>query len=100
MEEAITVSAKRRVHVVMSEELLQEIDELVGRRGRSRFLEEAAAERLQRLRRIEAFERVIAEPTVGIPEWETRESTAEWLREIRKGWGERLQPETPTRPIS
>jgi hypothetical protein len=86
-----TSSERRRAHVVMSIELVREIDALVGRRGRSRFLEEAAAERLQRFRRVAAFDRALAAPTEGIPEWESRESTEEWVREIRRGWEERLQ---------
>jgi hypothetical protein len=93
-----TSSERRRAHVVMSVELVREIDALVGRRGRSQFLEEAAAERLQRLRRVEAFERAIATPTEGIPEWQNRESAEDWVRELRQGWEERLQqgasPET------
>jgi len=38
-----TSSERRRAHVVMPVELVREIDALVGRRGRSRFFEEAAA---------------------------------------------------------
>lgn len=79
-------SARRRAHVVMSVELVREIDALVGRRGRSQFLEEAAAERLQRLRCIAVFERALAKPTDGVPEWETKESAAEWVRELRGEW--------------
>jgi hypothetical protein len=90
-----TSSERRRAHVVMSVELVREIDALVGRRGRSQFLEEAAAERLQRLRRVAAFERAIATPTEGIPEWETRESAEAWVRELRQGWEERLQRVSP-----
>lgn len=88
----MTVSTdRRRAHVTMPVELVEEIDALVGRRGRSRFLEEAAAEKLQILRRVAAFEHAIATPTDTIPEWDTRESTAEWVRELREGWEERLQ---------
>jgi metal-responsive CopG/Arc/MetJ family transcriptional regulator len=86
---------RRRAHVVLPVALLREIDALVGRRGRSRFLEEAASEKLQRLRRIAAFERATAELTVGVPEWETRESAAEWVRELRREWDERLQGVAP-----
>ena len=89
---------RRRAHVVLPSELLREIDALVGRRGRSRFIEEAASDKLQLLRRVAAFERAIAKPTVGVPEWETRESAAEWVRELRRESDERLQEiatETP-----
>jgi hypothetical protein len=71
--------------------LMEEIDALVGRRGRGRFLEEAAAEKLQMLRRVAAFERVMATLTETIPEWATREMTAEWLRELREDRDHRLR---------
>ncbi len=74
---------RRRAHVVISVELVREIDELVGQRGRRQFLEEAAAEKLQHLRRVAAFERALSMPTEGIPEWETRDSTAAWIRQLR-----------------
>jgi metal-responsive CopG/Arc/MetJ family transcriptional regulator len=38
-----------RTHVVIPEELLAEIDQVVGQGGRSRFLETAAREKLDRL---------------------------------------------------
>lgn len=38
-----------RTHVVIPEELLAEIDQVVGQEGRSRFLEIAAREKLDRL---------------------------------------------------
>ncbi len=87
---------RRRAHVTMPVALMEEIDALVGRRGRSRFLEEAAAEKLQMLRRVASFERVMATPTETIPEWDTRESTAEWLREIRGEWNDQLRVDEPT----
>ncbi len=45
-----------RTHVVMSEDVLAAIDEVVGKRGRSRFLEVAATERLERLALAESLE--------------------------------------------
>jgi hypothetical protein len=70
--------------VLQSLELVREIEVLVGRRGRSQYLEVAAAQRLRRLRRVAAFERAIATPTEGIPEWESQESAEEWVRELRE----------------
>ena len=84
-----TTSDRRRAHVTMPVELIEEIDAVVGLRGRSRFLEEAAAEKLQVMRRVAAFERAMAVPTVGVPEWATTESSAAWVRELREEWGER-----------
>ena len=68
----------------MSVELVREIDALVGRRGRSQFLEETAAERLQRLRCVAAFERALATSTERMPEWESRESAEEWVHQLRE----------------
>ena len=78
-------SGRRRAHVVMSSNLLQEIDSRVGQRKRSEFIQEAIEEKLGRLRRVEAFERVVGSVVEGdVAEWETRESTAEWHRALRQ----------------
>jgi metal-responsive CopG/Arc/MetJ family transcriptional regulator len=75
-----------RAHVVMSEDLLEAIDERVGKRGRSRFLEEAAREKLERLELAEALK-----ATAGIaseadyPHWRDRRTSAEWVRRSRRG---------------
>jgi metal-responsive CopG/Arc/MetJ family transcriptional regulator len=45
----------KRTHIVISEELAAEIDSLVGKRGRSAFLSEAAEHELSRRRQIEAL---------------------------------------------
>jgi hypothetical protein len=95
-DEMATSTERRRAHVVMSADLVREIDALVGRRGRSQFIEEAATERLQRLRRVAAFEHAMATPTEGIPEWETKESTAEWVRSLRQEWETRRQRAAPS----
>lgn len=73
-----------RTHVVMSDELLTAIDAVVGKRGRSRFLEEAAAEKLERLELLEALE-----ATAGVakeadyPHWRDRRAITEWVRSVR-----------------
>ncbi len=89
-------SDRRRAHVTMPAELVEEIDALVGRRGRTRFLEQAATQKLQVLRRVAAFERATATPTEMIPEWDTRELAAAWVRELREGWEDRLSRVTGT----
>ena len=74
-----------RTHVVMSDEVLEAIDEVAGKRGRSRFLEQAAKERLERLE----LERALKD-TAGIvhgrgyDHWRDRETTAKWVRKIRE----------------
>ncbi len=73
-----------RTHVVMSDRLLGEIDKRVGERGRSRFLEEAATEKLRRLELEEEIRR-----THGIAQgkrydhWRDRDAAAEWVQKSR-----------------
>jgi hypothetical protein len=74
-----------RTHVVLSDRLLAAIDALVGRRRRSRFLEEAAAEKLARAELAAALR-----ATAGIargPEyrhWRDRKTAAAWVRRTRR----------------
>jgi len=74
-----------RTHVVMSDEVLKAIDEVVGKRGRSRFLEEAAAEKLERLALTEAIRATagVAEGS-GYSHWRDREAAAAWVRKTRR----------------
>ncbi len=74
-----------RTHVVMSDDLLEAIDEKVGERGRSRFLEEAAREKLSRLELEESLQ-----STKGLASgkryahWKDRRTAAGWVREGRR----------------
>jgi hypothetical protein len=45
----------KRTHIVISDELVSEIDTLVGKRGRSSFLSDAAWREVKRLRLLEAL---------------------------------------------
>lgn len=74
-----------RTHVVMTDELLSEIDEIVGERGRSRFLEEAAREKLARLALADSLleTRGIARGR-RYDHWRDRTSSADWVREVRR----------------
>ena len=45
----------RRTHVVLSEELVGDIDTLVGSRQRSNFLTQAAQKELMRIRQLKAL---------------------------------------------
>ncbi len=73
-----------RAHVIVPKELIEAVDDLVGKRGRSRFFAEAAEEKLAR-RRLEETARKAAGSlaAVDIPGWETSESSAEWVRASR-----------------
>jgi len=74
-----------RTHVVMSDEVIDEIDRRVGQRGRSRFLEQAAKEKLARLELEEALD-----ATKGIAtgeryrHWRDAASSSAWVRRGRK----------------
>jgi metal-responsive CopG/Arc/MetJ family transcriptional regulator len=82
-----------RVHVVIPSELVEEVDALVGRRQRSRFITEAiehvlAHERLKRA--AEAVAGSLAD--VDIPGWESSEAAEKWVRSLREEWDQRLDP--------
>lgn len=74
-----------RTHVMLSEEVMAAIDKRVGERGRSRFLEEAAREKLERLELDQALA-----STAGIvtekdyPEFRDQDSINEWVRSQRR----------------
>jgi metal-responsive CopG/Arc/MetJ family transcriptional regulator len=74
-----------RTHVILDDEVIEAIDELVGQRGRSRFLEEAAREKLERVE----LEKALAS-TAGIlkakdyPEFKDQRAINEWVRAQRR----------------
>ena len=73
----------RRTHIIIPEPLVNEIDRLVGKRGRSEFLAQAAEKELRRLQQIEALDGAAAT-------WKDRdhpelaEGAGRWVRELRK----------------
>lgn len=79
-------TTKRRTHVVLPEDLLAKIDELVGKRERSRFIAEVLDAEVQR-RRLSAALREMDGSLADedIPGWETPEAAAEWVRATRRG---------------
>lgn len=80
-----------RTHVVMPKEMIRAIDHLVGRRCRSKFLTEAAEEKLRRLRQRTALEKVAGSlRDVDVPGWETPEAVSEWVAESRAADDARL----------
>ena len=74
-----------RTHVVLPEELVEEMNRVIGPRKRSRFISELVEQERRRRRRVEAFDRVAGSlADVDIPGWETSESASEWVRELRR----------------
>lgn len=77
-------TATKRVHLVIPEELLIEIDALVGPRRRSEFLVDAAREKVERERlRKAAHEYAGALKDAHIPGWETPQAASAWVHALR-----------------
>lgn len=73
-----------RTHVILRDDLVEEVDERVGKRKRSEFINEAVEEKLRSLRLYEAaLEAGGSLRDVDIPGWETRESAIEWVHKMR-----------------
>jgi predicted transcriptional regulator len=78
-----------RVHITLDEDVVGEIDEIAGPRGRSAFIERAVAERLERETRWRRIESSLGSiPDTGHA-WD--EDPAAWVREQRRR-GERRLP--------
>lgn len=76
-----------RTHIVIPKELMESVDELVGRRYRSKFFTEAVEEKLAR-----AASKVVGSlADISIPGWESSKSAAEWVRASRRGDEARLK---------
>jgi hypothetical protein len=75
-----------RTHVILADEVISAIDERVGQHGRSRFLEEAAREKLERLE-LQAAIRDGAGmlKDKDYPHWRDTGSVKEWVRTSRRG---------------
>ncbi len=84
--------SQQRTHIIIPLELVAQIDNMVGKRGRSRFLVEAARKELNRLR----LEQVLTK-TVGV--WkdkdhpELKKGSAHWVTQLRKDEESRLVPD-------
>ena len=83
-------TATRRTHVVFPRRLIDEIDGLVGKRKRSRFMAEAAESRLISLRQLKALNEA-----AGI--WkdddhpELKDGADAWIQSMRQEGEERIQ---------
>ena len=79
----------KRTHIVIPDQLVQEIDMLVGKRGRSTFLADAAWREVRRLRMLKALEEASGS-------WsdkshpEIRDGAAKYISKLRKE-GEKRQ---------
>jgi hypothetical protein len=83
----------KRTHIVIPQALAAEIDTLVGKRGRSAFLTQAAEKELMRLRQIKALESAAGS-------WkdkdhpELKQGAAKWVNKLRREYDQRLEKVT------
>jgi predicted transcriptional regulator len=81
-----------RAHVVLDDELVDEVDAISGRRRRSAFIEDAVREKLQRERQKRALQNYIESgERPDNPNWRTPEDTSKWVREMRQLDNQRLE---------
>ncbi len=74
-----------RTHVVLDDDVIAAIDQLVGQRGRSRFLEQAAREKLERAQLDRALSSSAGTVTgEEYPEFMDQASINEWVRAQRR----------------
>ena len=80
-----TMGERVRAHVVLPKEMIEEIDCLVGKRERSRFIEDALEHRLILERQKQALSelRGMLDPA-DYPEWSTPEKVSEWVHNMRQ----------------
>jgi metal-responsive CopG/Arc/MetJ family transcriptional regulator len=79
----------KRTHIIIPEPLVNEIDRLVGKRGRSEFLAQAAEKELRRLQQIKALEKA-ANAWKDRDHAELKSGSSQWVRELRKESDRRL----------
>jgi predicted transcriptional regulator len=81
-----------RAHIILDNEIVKDIDNLVGKRKRSRFIVETVCAKLRQIK----LQAALTE-TAGMlsekdnPEWRTSEDVANWVSESRKKDGRRLK---------
>lgn len=73
----------KRTHVVIPEQLVARIDIIVGKRGRSKFLAQAAEKELMRLRQLKAVE-AAAGTWRDQDHPELRHGAAKWVDKLRR----------------
>lgn len=83
----------KRTHIVISEQLAAQIDILVGRRGRSKFLAQAAEKELMRLGQLKAME-AAAGSWKDKDHPELKRGAAKWVDKLRRQDETRFQKVT------
>lgn len=80
----------KRTHIVIPDRLAEEIDTLVGKRGRSSFLAQAAWREVKRLRLLHSIKKASGA-------WKDKDhpelkgGSARYIAELREEWDQRLE---------
>ena len=82
----------RRTHVVLSDQLVKEIDALVGSRQRSSFITQAAEKELVRRRQLQALNQLVAWNEKDHPE--LKQGSAKYVRKLRREYDQRFKKVT------
>ena len=86
------MGSKSKTHLVFPTELLQTIDQLVGRRKRSKFVVEAAKEKIARERFLKALDEAAGAWTdENHPDLNSNEDIRKYLDKIRNSYQERTE---------
>lgn len=75
--------ALARTNVTLPEELLREVDELAGPRGRSQFVADAVTAKVKRERLRKALDETRG-ASIGTPSYMTPEESYRWIRSMRE----------------
>jgi len=79
----------KRTHVVLSEQLVKDIDHLVGARQRSSFLTQAAERELMRRRQLQALDELVPWKEKDHPE--LKQGAAKYVRKLRREYERRFK---------
>jgi metal-responsive CopG/Arc/MetJ family transcriptional regulator len=82
----------RRTHVVLPEQLVKEIDALVGSRQRSGFIALAVERELVRRRQLKALDQLVSWDEKDHPE--LKQGAAKYVHKLRRGYDQHLQKAT------
>ena len=79
----------KRTHIVIPEDLANQIDAIVGKRGRSSFLTQAAEKELMRQRQLQALDQLVPWNEKDHPE--LKQGAAKYVRKLRREYDQRLR---------
>jgi len=82
----------KRTHIVLSDQLVKDIDTVVGSRQRSSFITQAAERELTRLRQLKALNELVAWNEQDHPE--LKQGAAKYFKKLRRDYEQRFKKVT------